>query len=604
MPGEVLPSTLGRYEIRSVIGRGMMGVVYEAVDPALGRIVALKTIQLGFGISDHERRVFEERFLTEARLAAGLNHPAIVVVHDVGWDDQSGTPFMALEYLKGVTLADRLEDGRPLDWRESLRIIAKIADALHVAHQDGVVHRDVKPANIMLLPSGEPKIMDFGIAKAPTSQLTAAGDVFGTPSYMSPEQATGVAVDGRSDIFSLGTILYQMLTGQRAFDAPNVPAILSRVTHDAPLAPLQLMPTLPPAVEEVLARAMAKEPAQRYADGRELAEDIEDVLAGRPLRERPGLASTLTGQPSLPPPPRGAGEVSPQTLASTATASLIDRTARVDTLGASGPDWAGGTPASPGPVTAGAPPKPRSALAPGLALAGMLVVAAVSGAVAVSLTSDREASAALPPATAPGEQLTAPDSEAPDGSGEAGSTPSETADETGLTGVSESPSTVSGPTPARDPSATARSGSASRPGDAGWVSHTPATSSGGDGTGSGGAAAPAAPTPGRGPAPAMLLLRVQHSLKRGELRVSAPDGSLVFRHRLRGEEGKTLGVFTTHKGGLEQTIEVPPGTYFVRVEAIEDEDKKKAGLLRGTFRSGQTRVLEVKVAGHMELRWR
>jgi hypothetical protein len=102
----------------------------------------------------------------------------------------------------------------------------------------------------------------------------------------------------------------------------------------------------------------------------------------------------------------------------------------------------------------------------------------------------------------------------------------------------------------------------------------------------------------------MLLLRVQHSLKRGELRVSAPDGSLVFRRRLRGEEGKTLGVFTTHKGGLEQTIEVPPGTYFVRVEAIEDEDKKKAGLLRGTFRSGQTRVLEVKVAGHMELRWR
>jgi serine/threonine-protein kinase len=584
----------------------MMGVVYEAVDPALGRTVALKTIQLGFGISEHERRVFEERFLTEARLAAGLNHPAIVVVHDVGWDDESGTPFMALEFLKGETLADRLEDGRPMDWRESLRIIARVADALHVAHQEGVVHRDVKPANIMLLPSGEPKIMDFGIAKAPASQLTAAGDVFGTPSYMSPEQAKGETVDGRSDLFSLGTILYQMLSGQRAFDAPNVPAILSRVTHEAPLSPLQLVPALPPAIEQILARAMAKEPAHRYADGQELAEDVEDVLAERPLRERPGLEATLSGTGETPVHstfPRDAAGVSRHTLASTATASLIDRTARLDALAASGPDWAGGP--GPVPAPAGPPPKPRSPMAPGLALAGMLVVAAISGALAISLTRGREAIAAPPPSTTAlelgdGPPAPAADLEQPEQAPGNLDTPSPGT----TTGVSEPVARTTPAGPVRAPTQGTGDASRGQPGDSGWVAHTPSAARTGAPGETGGDASRARPAPVKRPPPARLLLRVEHSLKRGELRVSAPDGSLVFRHRLRGEEGKTLGVFTTHKGGLEETIEVPPGTYFVRVEAIEDEDKKKAGLLRGTFKSGQTRVLEVKVAGNMELRWR
>jgi serine/threonine-protein kinase len=430
---------------------------------------------------------------------------------------------------------------------------------------------------------------------------------------MSPEQAKGEAVDGRSDIFSLGTILYQMLTGQRAFDAPNVPAILSRVTHDAPLSPLLLAPALPPEVERILARAMAKEPAQRYADGQELAEDIEDVLAGRPLKERPGLATALEGSglaSARSPVPREANEISPQTLAGTATASLIDRTARVDTLDTGDPDWAGGPSApTPGPPPAAPPLKPRHAMAPGLALAGMLIIAALSGAVAVTLTRGREAGAAPPPETtpaAPGEGLTATPSE-PDPSGvahEAGASPSQTAGPGPLIAVSNPPARNPGSGLAT--SAPSRNAPGSQPGDSGWVAHSPSAAETGT-RGSGPATRadpPRPPPPTRGPAPALLLLRVEHSLKRGELRVSAPDGSLVFRHRLRGEEGKTLGVFTTHKGGLEQTIEVPPGTYFVRVEAIEDEDKKKAGLLRGVFRSGQTRVLEVKVAANMELRWR
>ena len=171
----------------------MMGVVYRALDPALGRSVALKTVALSFAIADDERASFEQRFMAEARVAAGLSHPGIVVVHDVGRDAASGMLYIALELLDGRTLADMVAGGGPLDPAEALRITARVAEALSHAHAKGIVHRDIKPANIMVLPSGEPKIMDFGIAKVPTSQLTAAGQFFGTPSYMSPEQASGGA---------------------------------------------------------------------------------------------------------------------------------------------------------------------------------------------------------------------------------------------------------------------------------------------------------------------------------------------------------------------------------------------------------------------------
>jgi serine/threonine protein kinase len=274
--------TLGRYEIQGEIGRGTMGVVYKALDPALGRAVALKTVHLAFSVPESERAVYEKRFLSEAKIAAALSHPGIVVVHDVGRDPDSETLYIALEYLRGETLDALTAGGRPMDWREALRITAAVAEGLDHAHSHGVVHRDVKPANIMVLASGEPKIMDFGIAKVPTSQLTSAGEFFGTPSYMSPEQAEGEGVDARSDIFSLGCVLYLLLTGKRAFDGPNVPAILSRVSHKEPPPPSSLVPGLPAHVDKVVAHALAKPPGDRYPDARSLAEDIEDVRAGRP----------------------------------------------------------------------------------------------------------------------------------------------------------------------------------------------------------------------------------------------------------------------------------------------------------------------------------
>jgi hypothetical protein len=283
---EAGPRILGRYEIQEEIGRGMMGIVYRAVDPALGRTVALKTVSLLLALPDEDRAGFEQRFLNEARIAAGLNHPGIVVVHDVGRDAGSASLYIALEYLEGETLSERVKREGRLDWRESLRLTAKVAEALHHAHERHIVHRDVKPANIMVLPSGQPKLMDFGIAKIPAAQLTNAGEFFGTPSYMSPEQATGEPLDARSDVFSLGAVLYLLLTGTRAFDAPSVPGILARVAKKDPPPPSKLTPGVPAVVDDIVARALAKDSGQRYATAHMLAEDIQDVLAERAPRHR------------------------------------------------------------------------------------------------------------------------------------------------------------------------------------------------------------------------------------------------------------------------------------------------------------------------------
>ncbi len=296
---ETQPRTIGRYEIEREVGRGMMGVVYEARDPALGRRIALKTIRLAFAVSEDERRSFETRFLTEARVAARLSHPGIVVVHDVGQDPATGTLYIALEFLEGRTLAEVMAEGKPIDWAQALEITKRVAAALHHAHAEGVIHRDIKPANIMVLSSGQPKIMDFGIAKVETGQLTATGQFFGTPLYMSPEQALGRRLDARSDLFSLGTLAYGLLTGQQAFGGTGVPRIIMRVVHEDPPPPTHVVRGLPPEVDYLIARALAKDPADRYPDGRAMAEDIEDVLAARPPRHKRSWAAPTSVEGTL-----------------------------------------------------------------------------------------------------------------------------------------------------------------------------------------------------------------------------------------------------------------------------------------------------------------
>jgi hypothetical protein len=271
---------IARYVVEEELGRGMMGVVYRAHDPELGRTVALKTVQLAFAVTPEEAETFEKRFVAEARASARLAHPNIVIVHDVGRDPSSNALYIAFEHLRGRTLAEVAQDG-PMEWKKALKIAARVADALHSAHLQGVVHRDVKPANVMLLESGEPKVMDFGIAKVPAERLTSTGQFFGTPSYMSPEQASAEVLDGRSDLFSLAAVLHLLLTGRTAFEGDSVPATLSGILFRDPAPVSSLVPGLPPALDQVLAKALAKRPSDRYADARAFGQDLEALLAGR-----------------------------------------------------------------------------------------------------------------------------------------------------------------------------------------------------------------------------------------------------------------------------------------------------------------------------------
>ena len=279
---------LGRYQVTRELGRGTMGVVHQAQDVVLGQTVALKTVTLPVAMTPAVRNEFVRRFMAEARMVARLSHPNIVQVQDFGQDVASGTLYLVLEYLAGAPLSEVASPSSVLLWPEALRIAERVADALHHAHSFGIVHRDVKPANLMLLPGGEPKLLDFGVAKMAEApgHGSLAGQVIGTPLYMSPEQALGAPVDARSDVFALGAVLYFLLTGRPPFAAATIPHILRRIVHDDPPPPSLLGIELPEDVEYVLARATAKNPQHRYESAAAMSQDIADVLAGRRPRHR------------------------------------------------------------------------------------------------------------------------------------------------------------------------------------------------------------------------------------------------------------------------------------------------------------------------------
>ena len=285
---------LGRYQIRGEIGRGTMGVVYRGYDPVLERDIALKTIVLPDGLSPERRERFLERFFLEAKIAGKLIHPNIVVTHDAATDEATGTPFIAMELLSGQSLQARLGKGA-LPWREALALVEPLAGALDYAHQQGVVHRDMKPANVMLTAKGVPKITDFGIAKLPTAELTQTGVVMGTPYFMSPEQLQGKDVDGRSDVFSLGALLYNLLTGHPPFEGADLASISQQVLYKHPAPPSELAGDVPESVDRVLARAMTKDPAERYPSAVAFAEDLARLSRG----ESPALGLSL-GERTVP----------------------------------------------------------------------------------------------------------------------------------------------------------------------------------------------------------------------------------------------------------------------------------------------------------------
>jgi eukaryotic-like serine/threonine-protein kinase len=274
---------IGRYKILGELGRGAMGVVYRAEDPALDREVALKTIILSDDAD--ERKAYQKRFFQEAKAAGKLTHPNIVTTYDFG--EEEDVAYLAMELLEGTELRERMKEGAFAP-AEAVDIARQVADALGFAHERGVVHRDVKPGNIMLLARGQAKIMDFGIARmrATADFKTSTGMVLGTPKYMSPEQIAGLPVDQRSDVFSLGIVLYEMLTGARLFDGEDVTQITHKVTTAEPEPPTRVNPELPAMLDFIVARALKKDPAVRYQDAYELAADLATCLAE--LRGREG----------------------------------------------------------------------------------------------------------------------------------------------------------------------------------------------------------------------------------------------------------------------------------------------------------------------------
>jgi serine/threonine protein kinase len=279
--------TIGRYEVLAELGHGAMGTVYRAKDPAMGRIVALKTIRPEI-LSGHLGGELRERFYREARAAGALAHPGIVPVFDVGEHD--GTPFLVMEFINGRTLADWAKGGERFPIERVCEIGQQIAEALGYAHKNGVVHRDIKAANVLLTSRESygierPKITDFGVAKLASAQITTTGQMLGTPAYMPPEQFTGGAIDGRSDLFSLGVILYWMTTGEYPFPGETITAISYKVMHTEPLPPRKLNPAVPEPLSRVILKCLAKSPADRYQTGEELARDLAAVRAA-------GMATT------------------------------------------------------------------------------------------------------------------------------------------------------------------------------------------------------------------------------------------------------------------------------------------------------------------------
>ncbi len=272
---------IGRYRILDELGRGATGVVYRAQDPAIGRIIAIKTIRLSDFTDETERERLRERLFREAQSAGMLSHPNIVTIYDIA--EENGLAYIFMECVDGPSLEKVLSGPEPIRNENALLILRQTATALDYAHQKGIVHRDIKPANILIHERTHAKITDFGVAKIMSQQMTQSGVMMGTPNYMSPEQVQGHAVDGRADQFSLAVIAYEMLTGEKPFLADQLPALLFRIVREDPVPPQRLNPTVGPQVEMVLKKALAKSANDRYGN----CIQFVDALAAA-LQQSPG----------------------------------------------------------------------------------------------------------------------------------------------------------------------------------------------------------------------------------------------------------------------------------------------------------------------------
>ncbi len=374
-------ANIGRYEIIEELGRGAMGAVYKARDPQIGRTVAIKVI-ITTNLSKPDLEHFKQRFYREAQTAGQMSHPGIVTIYDIA-EEESGQPYLVMEFVPGTTLdtllssaaeAERygLKPGAeafPVD--VTLDVGIQIAQALDYAHRQGVVHRDIKPANILVAreesetgdSGGRPrlrvKIADFGIAKIAGTNLTQTGLMMGTPAFMSPEQVSMGPVDSRSDLFSLGGILYWMFTGQKPFPGESLTQITFKVVFGAPLPVAYVNPKLGPELDVVISRCLAKNSADRYATGRELAADLELVRSGKPLKTTLAPVSDITVMQSNPLPVVAAGLPPGQRPPQTPLPFFADSTVRVGSQQPVAPPTQAASSAA--PVAAVAPPREEPA---------------------------------------------------------------------------------------------------------------------------------------------------------------------------------------------------------------------------------------------------
>ena len=300
------PKTLGRYQIQGVLGKGAMGLVYDGLDPGLNRRVAIKTI-LVKQLDEETARLYSKRFEREVRAVARLNHRNIVQVYDFGAEGDMA--YIVMEYIQGKELKDYFDASERFDVLTAFRLMTELLDALDFAHEAGIIHRDVKPANIMVDAEGHAKLTDFGVARVvdPDGQheATQTGAMVGTPAYMSPEQIQGQTIDHRTDIFSAGIIFYQFLTGQKPFEGSQW-ALAKKIVQDEPAKPSSIV-KVPPEIDRVVARALAKEPDHRYQTARSFAEALKRILEGK----QPEDPNEVLNQP-LPAPAAAAPAAAPK----------------------------------------------------------------------------------------------------------------------------------------------------------------------------------------------------------------------------------------------------------------------------------------------------
>jgi eukaryotic-like serine/threonine-protein kinase len=522
----------GRYETVAELGRGAMGVVYKARDPQIDRFVAIKTVAL-WGQEPEEEKEFRLRFANEAQAAGRLHHPGIVAVFDVGENPENQDPYIVLEYVSGESLNKILSREKKLPLEVAIQLATEIAEALEYAHAQGVVHRDIKPANVLITEDGHAKIADFGIAKLNLAHFTLPGRVLGTPAYMAPEQLSGEGCDGRSDLFSLGVILYAMVTGHSPFQGNSATTVCFKVANREPVSASALDMTLPPELDAVIARAMAKNPEERYQQGAEFANDLREIL--------------LLGQPG------------------STTTSL--RTVSATGSNTTGTNTAGSRSTTRRPATAAVPPV--SAVAYGekavrrifsqapirdLILGGATVVALVIIGAQTKLLvnpSKRDVSESSPPAVASQVSSTAPAAPA--------------------TGA---------PKPVPAPSAkVVRKKSPAKTSKTPKGPETPET--------------PLAPKQIVVVPTATLDLAIQHQFKDATLYVWIDD-KLELTRPLHGGAQKKLVVFNGVRGVDSESLKIPAGNHTVRFRAVStDQAVDMSKTISADFAGGDIKTLQI-----------